>query len=149
MSAKICSWISQGDLRLHKVPVTQPRVLFEARTTDGSTPWLAWSPFSHTHTLCKYAQWTASDNRDYTPTQHVCTPKQTCTKSSSSFHAAIRCVISHMVSVCILFLSPWCVQLHCRLISFLTQQSWISPCGSYTAQHMIALHWWRCRGLDE
>lgn len=38
VSAEICSWISWGDLRLHKVPVTQQRVSCEAGATDGSTP---------------------------------------------------------------------------------------------------------------
>lgn len=37
LSAEICSWISWGDLRLHKVPVTQQRVSCEAGATDGST----------------------------------------------------------------------------------------------------------------
>lgn len=37
-SAEICSCICWGDLRLHKVPVTQHRVSCEAGATDGSTP---------------------------------------------------------------------------------------------------------------
>lgn len=48
-------------------------------------------------------------------------------------------VFFHMLSARVPFLTFWCIQLHCQFISLLTQQSLISPCGSYTAQHMIAL----------
>lgn len=81
-------------------------------------------------------------------TQPTCVYPQTdiYTRSLSSFHAGVRCmwvcIFSH--GICWYSfskpLAAWCVQLHCQFISLPTQQSLISPSGSYTAQHMIALH---------
>lgn len=82
------SALGSGELKLHKVPLTQRRVVCEAGATDGSTPQLAWSHVSHTHTrtqahIDRYAeaQWhfsshlycTQEDTCAFTPNPHVYT----------------------------------------------------------------------------
>lgn len=89
-----------------------------------------------------------ADTCAYTPNPHVYTHRQAYTHRAS--HLSMKaldvcgvCIFSH--GICWYSfskpLAAWCVQLHCRFISLPTQQSLISPSGSYTAQHMIALHW--------
>lgn len=89
-----------------------------------------------------------ADTCAYTPNPHVYTHRQTYTHGAS--HLSIQaldvcgvCIFSHAICWYSFSkpLAAWCVQLHCRFISLPTQQSLISPSGSYTAQHMIALCW--------
>lgn len=97
----------KGELKLHKVPLTQWRVFCEAGATDGSTPQLTWSHVSHTHTrthahIDRYAeaQWhfsshlycTQEDTCAFTANPHVHTvPMDRHTRRLSSFQAAVRC----------------------------------------------------------
>lgn len=84
-------------------------------------------------------------------TQPTCIHPQTYTHRAShltpqALDVCGVCIFSH--GICFYSfskpLAAWCVQLHCWFISLPTQQSLISPSGSYTAQHMIALHWGGC-----
>ena len=97
-----------------------------------------------------------ADTCAYTPNPHVCTHRQAYTHRAS--HLSMQaldvcgvCIFPH--GICWYSfskpLAAWCVQLHCRFISLPTQQSLISPSGSYTAQHMIALHWWGGGAISE